>query len=370
MRFKFINAAGLDNKTKNRLRSTAVGSIDGSIVVAILAAYAIVGTVPAYLPLGLLVALLTIELIILAVIASGASKRFTDPSLTNLHVLAGCIANLVILYVAPQVLHLVIVNMFVTLSFGSLFFTRADFFKAGGLLAVAFGTVLFSVLDQLAVALSTPVEIVLLFVSLGGGMLRFVQVNALVVDLRLRLKEKNQRLEQLATHDALTGLWNRRRFMEFLEDEQNRGERTKRRFAVAILDVDHFKPINDMLGHHAGDRVLVELALLMETTHRASDCVGRYGGEEFTLLLVDSAPEAVRAALDRLRTAIANHDWSHVSAGLQVTVSIGAAAWEPGEEVKETLRRADAALYAAKNAGRNCVRFAPSSTGVAETANG
>lgn len=129
-------------------------------------------------------------------------------------------------------------------------------------------------------------------------------------------------------------------------------------FSVAIIDADHFKRINDNFGHLVGDRVLREVARLLDGRRRASETLARYGGEEFTLLLVDCDDGAVSIVLERLRKLVEEHDWEQIAPGLTVTISAGGAIWRRGETATQLLNRADAALYEAKNAGRNRIRVA------------
>jgi len=180
----------------------------------------------------------------------------------------------------------------------------------------------------------------------------------------LRTDTQRQRLERLATHDPLTGAFNRRT----LEDELDRAIAWSRRhgspLAVAVLDLDHFKRVNDERGHETGDRVLVAFAELVRLHGRAEDRLFRVGGEEFLLLLPGMHPDGLQEAADALRQAIA----MGLSDGTRaVTVSIGAAALAAGESRRAWTARADAALYAAKAAGRNrvVVAAAPMLTGTA-----
>ncbi|HEY0846455.1 MAG TPA: diguanylate cyclase [Noviherbaspirillum sp.] len=350
----------LDDKTRYRLRSTVIGFIDGAIGVAVLAVYAANGAVPLSLPAGLFAALVSIEAMFLILIATGISRRCTDPSLTNYQILAACGANLVILFAAPHLVPMALVNFFVAISYGSLLVTPRRFFISSGLYAVALGAMLWIVRDRLSFQIASTTDMLLLFLVIGCGTIRFVHGSAIVLDLRRQLKEKNRTLEKLASHDSLTNLWNRRTFLEFVEAEKTRclridTSRTATSFSVAIIDIDHFKKVNDTFGHLIGDKVIAETARLLDQTVRTADLVARYGGEEFTVLLVNAVPEHVADAGERLRTAIERHDWSQVAPGLRVTVSIGAAPWQPGEEVNQTLHRADQALYTAKRSGRNRV---------------
>ena len=158
-----------------------------------------------------------------------------------------------------------------------------------------------------------------------------------------------RRLEALLFEDALTGLSNRRFVLTQLGGQVSGARRHERPLSVAIVDVDHFKSINDTRGHAEGDRVLVAVAMALRAHLRAEDQLGRLGGEEFLALLPDTDAEAAHVAAEKLRASVA---------GTGVTVSIGWAAWE-GESAEELVRRADDALYAAKAAGRDRVVGAP-----------
>jgi diguanylate cyclase (GGDEF)-like protein len=125
---------------------------------------------------------------------------------------------------------------------------------------------------------------------------------------------------------------------------------------LALLDVDHFKRINDGYSHVVGDAVLRTIAQVLQKELRASDVAARYGGEEFVLILPHTALDGARIAAEKVRVAIATSQWSHLTPGRGVTASMGLAEWKPGETSTELVRRADQALYAAKTSGRNRVR--------------
>ena len=169
------------------------------------------------------------------------------------------------------------------------------------------------------------------------------------------LERANQQLIELARRDALTGLPNRRAADERLHDEFVRARRLGLHYAVLMLDVDHFKRINDTLGHAAGDTVLQQIAQLLQASVRESDFVARFGGEEFIALLPATHTADARQVAEKIRHTIARAPW----AGLEstpVTVSIGLALAH-GEQAheNEAVQQADAWLYAAKEAGRNRV---------------
>jgi diguanylate cyclase (GGDEF)-like protein len=138
-----------------------------------------------------------------------------------------------------------------------------------------------------------------------------------------------------------------------LDDEIIRTQRTKAPCSIALIDLDWFKRINDTYGHPTGDEVLRTFAITVFANIRTIDRFGRYGGEEFLLVLPDTENDAAIRMLDRLRAIIADLDWSAFSQGMQVTISAGVATLRPDETEDLFLARADSALYAAKAKGRN-----------------
>lgn len=167
-----------------------------------------------------------------------------------------------------------------------------------------------------------------------------------------RIARHADELEVMANADALTGLANRRGIEAALRTEARRRFRFGGSFAVALMDVDHFKAINDRFGHPAGDEVLRRVADLLRANSRASDTVGRWGGEEFLLLCPGASAEAAVAHAENLRRLIA----AAFADDFALTASFGVAVSQPGEEPEATVARADRALYAAKTDGRNAVR--------------
>jgi diguanylate cyclase (GGDEF)-like protein len=155
-----------------------------------------------------------------------------------------------------------------------------------------------------------------------------------------------------AAYDALTGLPNRRSTYDALASMVARAQRGRTQLTVVMVDLDHFKRINDTYGHAAGDEVLRAVAATMRATLRDTDIIGRVGGEEFLILLPDAADQDARAVVERLRDSLRLIRTAHVESG--VTASFGIAMWEPGDAAADTLtNRADHAMYRAKDAGRD-----------------
>jgi diguanylate cyclase (GGDEF)-like protein len=173
-----------------------------------------------------------------------------------------------------------------------------------------------------------------------------------------KLKEAYRRIEELAELDELTGAFNRRSIMRMLEEEIARSGRHGQPCSIALIDLDWFKRINDAHGHPTGDEVLRTFAITMFANIRGIDRFGRYGGEEFLMVLPNTPGDAAARLLDRLRTIVADLDWSAFSAGMQVTFSAGVATLRAEEHSDNLLARADKALYASKAQGRNRITSA------------
>ncbi len=168
----------------------------------------------------------------------------------------------------------------------------------------------------------------------------------------------HEEIYRLTIIDGLTGIHNKRYLLEFLERELARSERYLRPLALVLFDIDHFKRVNDELGHLAGDAVLCQLAACVRAGVRRDELFARYGGEEFAVVLPEAAVESAAAFGDRVREAVAAEHFEVAGRPLPVTISVGVAdtAGLETPHAEELIARADKALYRAKNEGRNCVR--------------
>ena len=171
----------------------------------------------------------------------------------------------------------------------------------------------------------------------------------------------NARLEQLAQTDPLTQILNRRALTERITAEMERALRYDSTMALLMIDLDHFKRVNDTYGHLVGDDVLRDVAQLLSDTIRGSDIVARYGGEEFLVLLPETDDAGAESFAERIRVAVEQHEFNNAteSPALRLTASVGVAVFPAAriESVEDLFARADAALYRAKADGRNRVRM-------------
>jgi diguanylate cyclase (GGDEF)-like protein len=169
------------------------------------------------------------------------------------------------------------------------------------------------------------------------------------------LRERSRALERESQEDPLTGIANRRRFSQRLDAEIEVAHSVGQPLTLAVADLDHFKVVNDRLGHAIGDEVLRQSAALMRQMCRSTDLVARIGGEEFALILPGMSHTAAAGFCENLRHAVESYDWHSVHPGLSVTLSIGLSQWDGSAGTSALLQAADTQMYRAKRAGRNQV---------------
>ncbi|MDR3415590.1 MAG: diguanylate cyclase [Nevskia sp.] len=187
------------------------------------------------------------------------------------------------------------------------------------------------------------------------------RVYQLQIQHKAQMAQMLKQLQELSVRDGLTGLYNRRHMHSLLESEVKRWQRSGRSFHVALIDIDHFKRVNDQFGHAAGDAVLQTFAqICLAAFPGRADVLARWGGEEFLLLQCHKTPQEAEAAVARLVEAVHRYDWNQCARGLKLSFSAGLYEYREGSTLAKALERADRALYAAKAAGRDRIM---SSTG-------
>jgi diguanylate cyclase (GGDEF)-like protein len=215
------------------------------------------------------------------------------------------------------------------------------------LVAIVFVTAQLPVLGLLLFSMSLGMLVLKQFAEMRN------ELEALVEERTEELRIKSEELERQATHDTLTGLFNRRYVDDFLQREIENSRRHDRPFTIALADLDHFKRVNDSHSHAIGDKVLCRISEILTDRCRKTDVVARYGGEEFLLCFPETSAEFAEQICSQIRAAVERTDWSDIGEGIRLTISFGIA--EVGADSRRTtiLSDADTRLYQAKHKGRN-----------------
>ncbi|MEE4303609.1 MAG: diguanylate cyclase [Wenzhouxiangella sp.] len=328
-----------------------------------------------FVEMGLLVLIVLASLLFFHLaLRRGWSRGFKDPSMTLAHILFAIFIGLWIIAKAGEG-RTILLTLFIMAAFFGAFQLRQREFMLVALVAVA-GYTAIVVHDILTQQIQTSTQVVVLeLAGFATLMVWLAWFGSYMANLRRALSRRNRelqeatkRLRHLAEHDELTGLPNRRRLIAQLEDAASRSVKGGAAFCIAVLDLDHFKLINDRHGHQAGDQVLTQFACRAAAVLRGADQlvrvddtvanIGRFGGEEFLAILPDTDLSGGGLAAERLRKEISEKPFTTSDGPVECTVSIGVAEHQPGEGVHRTIARADEALYAAKNGGRNRVKTA------------
>ncbi len=331
----------------------------------VLQLYAYAGTIPVTIGPAYAACGLASVAFYLVLSETGFTERLKDHYFVTPQLIISTLIMLGFAYVAPQVGMMFLCELFLVFSFGALRATPGQTALLWTLLTLGLAALFLLTDKPVTMPHDGPIErfaTMSVFV-LGIGRCMFLGIfsSALRHSLYqrgLKLREAYRRIEELAELDELTGALNRRSIMRALDEEIARAQRLNNPCAVALIDLDWFKRINDAYGHPTGDEVLRTFAITIFANIRTVDKFGRYGGEEFLLLLPDTSEHDAAQMLDRLRMIIAELDWSAFSAGMRVTISAGVTALRKDESSDTLLARADRALYASKAGGRNRVTTA------------
>ncbi|MBV9705287.1 MAG: GGDEF domain-containing protein, partial [Methylobacteriaceae bacterium] len=293
---------------------------------------------------------------------SGWSSKRKDPTLFLPQQLYAIAVALGAAIAAPQIGFQPIATLIAISAFSFLAPNERSLLLCWAAAAVGTAAVIFIAGPRLAMPTSTLMGQGLTCAVVLGVLARCIWITVFFAKLRRRLSEKNKaleeaigRIEALASRDDLTGLSNRRSITKWLEEEMALCARAGLPLSIALLDIDHFKRINDHYGHAAGDRTLQIFSECTLGAIRGTDRVGRYGGEEFLVVLVATGLQDAEVPLQRIRERLATCNWGPIDPDLHVTITIGATQFIPGESVEELVRRADLALYLGKEAGRDRV---------------
>ncbi len=313
------------------------------------------------------------QLIFFAIFISGINLRFNDPSLTAPQVLVALSMHTFLMYNLHTARGTMLVFYLLILMFGVFQLAPRVFARCAAFAFFGFASV--NLWDAYQMRLPDPklalLQVGVLLVTLVWFSLFAGYVQALRQRMRQRrfalqahqdtLRGMMRQLEDLVATDELTGLFNRRHFLR-LAARELASLSPGMQHGLALIDLDHFKRINDQHGHASGDRVLQTFATVAQACLRDGDVLARYGGEEFVLLLPCTDADQLTACCERLREAFANAE----PVGLKVksiSLSAGMTLLEAGDDLDEALNRADQALYRAKHSGRNCCHAAWENSG-------
>lgn len=360
-----VSADTLVRRTAQRRKMLLMQAASYTVDAFILGLFVLAGTTTAWVAAAYLICGLGISGAYLVLSETHINDRFRDHYLTTPQSGANALIQFGFLYLAPEVGIVFLCVLFIIFGFATLRISVRQALIGWTMTTLFIAAVLLLSDTMPAIPAATPAErlVTLICFSLSVG--RFVYLglygNAMrtvLYERSLELKRANRRIEELAEIDELTGAFNRRRMMRALDEESIRVQRSGSPFSVALIDLDFFKRINDRYGHPTGDEVLRTFAITIFANIRATDKFGRYGGEEFLLLMPDTPNDVAAKILDRLRIITAELDWSAFSNGMKVTISAGVATMRHDESSDSILARADAALYVSKDSGRNRISTA------------
>ena len=302
--------------------------------------------------------------LVVVLIRSGWSLRLQDPSLTQFQIRYALLCSAVAYVIPGQARSITPAILSLIVMFGT--FGAFGMSPRKILINMAYALLVFGVAFVVVRSMNEPRFLpaleaahaaMIILVLLGSTFVavRMQQIKHRLVQQKHALTKALEHISHLAQHDELTGLANRRHMLECMEAERLRSHRTGHPLLLALLDLDHFKNVNDTHGHAAGDQVLQAFVGSVQAMVRGTDVLARWGGEEFVLMLPETDAAGAEELLEHLRHAVQALEVPVDGQTLRITVSIGLAAGRPGETVAQTLDRADQAVYQAKAWGRNRV---------------
>jgi diguanylate cyclase len=355
-----LTSDALKRRVGHRRHTFAVQTLSYALGAVALLFYAHAGTITMLIPAAFFLSGTTLIGIFAVLSETHVNDRFEDHYLTVCQVAGHVVIQLAFLLAAPEIGYAFLNVLFLIFGVAALRMTPLQAAIAWTLTVLAVAPIFLLTRIPIGMPVATPAErlaAALCFI-LTIGQCAFVGLYGDSLRKKLykrgvELNEAYKRIEELAELDELTGSFNRRCIMRMLDDEIARAHRSKTPCSIALIDLDWFKRINDAYGHPIGDEVLRAFAITMFANIRNVDRFGRYGGEEFLLVLPDTACDDATRLLDRLRAIVADLDWSAFSPGMRVTISAGVTMLNQNETPDTFLARADRALYAAKARGRN-----------------
>jgi len=312
---------------------------------------------PRWLPLWWFAGAAAVNLLFYIAIRTGQNLRRRDPSMTELQLVVSMLAVMVLVYHADAARGALLMLFPVPLLFGVLRLRLFQMLRVGLFAVIGYMAVILLLLIREPHRIQLDLELLNLL-SLSSVMIFVALMCSYISEVRVELSKSLVKIEDMAQTDALTGVFNRRHLNATLALELKRVMRRARGgLVLCMVDVDHFKKINDTYGHAVGDDVLVAVAQALGQSIRANDYLARFGGEEFVILLDMSFADDWLSVCERASAQVAALQIPGIN-NSPVRVSMGVALCEQTDTIATLLERADKALYRAKSDGRNCIRIA------------
>lgn len=296
------------------------------------------------------------NIILYIIFRTGLNLRMSDPSLTAIQMCAAVLVIMYGMYFANESRAVLLLVYVIVLMFGIFRLDIRSFLFVSVFTLVTYGIDIILLYHFRSKDINFKMEflqmvvfaLVLVAISVIGGY---------ISNLRKKLGKSLSVIREMSIRDELTGASNRRHIMEQLENERQRVSRGGERFSIAMLDIDHFKTVNDTLGHLAGDEVLRGTSNVIRNSLRSVDLYGRFGGEEFLIIMTQTDIEGAMICAERVRKAVEQKRFPSLGNDFKVTVSLGLTDYRKNEKIDTTIARADLALYRAKDGGRNRVKY-------------
>ena len=304
---------------------------------------------------------IAINVIFYILFRTGLNKKLTDPSLTAPQMVAATLGALLIIYFTDEIRALFLLIYFMTFIFGVFRFSLREFLSFALFTFCSYALLVLLLFHNHPEQMDARIEILQLLIF-GTVLFWFSLVGSYISSLRNRLSTTNHELshalktiEDLAIHDDLTQAYNRRQMHQELQRAKSIADRTGTPFSIAVLDLDHFKQVNDTFGHQKGDDVLKHVVNEINTRIRESDIIARCGGEEFIVIMIDTDIAGAGKCAQKIHNGMHHIKFPGFPDSFSLTISIGITTYRPVEAIDDMIFRADKALYRAKANGRDRV---------------
>lgn len=305
---------------------------------------------------GALILFPVINIVLYIIFRTGLNLRMADPSLTAIQICAAVLVTMYAMYFAHESRGVLLLIYVVAFLFGIFRLDTRGFLYVSVFTFVTYSIDLALLHQFRPQGINFKMEYVQLF-CFAVVLVVFSVIGGYISDMRNKLNKSHAIIREMSIRDELTGAYNRRHIMEQIESERQRVSRGGSRFAIGMLDIDHFKSVNDTHGHLAGDEVLRTVSNVIRNSLRSVDFYGRFGGEEFLIIMTRTDIKGAMLYAERVRGAIEQRRFPDVGINFRVTVSLGLTEYQGSEKIDKMIARADKALYRSKDGGRNRVEY-------------